>query len=70
MGERREERGRDKSHTSSDVQPELARLGELPQTGAQAQEGVAADAGCHVGYREADVVDLLCIVRNVVVSIT
>jgi hypothetical protein len=33
MRERREERGGTKSHTSSDVQPELARLGELPQTG-------------------------------------
>jgi hypothetical protein len=41
-----------------DVQAELARLGDLAEAGAQAEEGVATDAGGQVGDRELDVVDL------------
>lgn len=41
-----------------DVQAEFARLGHLPQAGAQAKKGVAADARGEVGEGELDVVDL------------
>ena len=40
-----------------DVQAELARLGHLADAGAQAQQGVAADAGGEVGDGELDEVD-------------
>ena len=41
-----------------DVQAELARLGHLAQAGAQAEEGVAADACGEVGDGEFNVVYL------------
>jgi hypothetical protein len=41
-----------------DVQAELARLGHLADAGAQAEEGIAADARGEVGDGELDVVDL------------
>jgi hypothetical protein len=44
--------------TGCDVESEFPRLGQLAQAGAQAEEGVAADAGGEVGEGEADVVDL------------
>ena len=40
------------------MQAELARLGQLADAGAQAEEGVAADARGEVGDGELDVVDL------------
>lgn len=42
-----------------DVQAELARLGHLADAGAEAEEGIAADARGEVGDGELDVVDLL-----------
>ena len=46
------------------MQAELARLGHLAEAGAQAEEGVAADAGGEVGEGELDVVDL-CVAPSV-----
>jgi hypothetical protein len=40
-----------------DVQPELARLAELAEAGAEGQEVVARDVAGEVGDREAHVVD-------------
>ena len=39
------------------MHPELPRLGELAQTGAEGEEVVAGYAGGEVGEGEADVVD-------------
>lgn len=40
------------------MKAELARLGHLPQAGAETEEGVAADAGGQIGDGELDVVYL------------
>lgn len=39
------------------MQPELARLSELADAGAEGEERVARDGGCEIGERAAHVVD-------------
>lgn len=51
-------RPRGNNRQRGDVQAELARLGHLAETGAQAEECVTADARREVGDGELDVVDL------------